>query len=193
VSILAAGRRIFSQKGFAGVSTQEIADAAGVNKRLIFYYFGSKEDLYLAVMEAFFQKLSRLLDNFCVTPEDLSDPWLSLLRFSDNFIHFASLNQEPVRILLWEIMNEGKTLDLLTERYIRPIFQAGENYLGHLVSAGHARNREVQHLLLSFGGANLLYFLVTPLLARMWKDHPLSPAVLEERKREMRRFILRSL
>ena len=44
--ILAAARSLFAEKGFEGTSTQEIADRAGVNKRLVFYYFGSKEDLY---------------------------------------------------------------------------------------------------------------------------------------------------
>ena len=191
--IMGAARGLFSQRGFAGVSTQDIADAAAVNKRLIFYYFGSKDELYLAVMEEFFGKLERLLENFCVTPEDLSDPWLSLLRFSDNFIYFSSRHQEPIRILLWEIMNEGNALDLLTERYIRPMFAAGEEYLSSIVSSGGAKNREIQHLLLSFGGANLLYFLVAPLLRRIWDEDPVSPKMLEERKKELRRFILRSL
>jgi TetR/AcrR family transcriptional regulator len=191
--ILCAARSLFAEKGFDGTSTREIAARAGVNKRLVFYYFGSKEELYLAALEDFFKKVEILLQDFCVSPEDLKDPWLSLIRFSDNFIHFASKNQEPIRILVREIMNEGKVLDTLTERYIRPIFQAGEEYLGNLVNSGEGDHREVQHLLMSFGGANLLYFLATPLLKRIWDRDPLSPEILEERKRELRRFILRSL
>ena len=69
--ILGAARSLFAEKGFEGASTQEIADRAGVNKRLVFYYFKSKEDLYLAALEDFFQKLELMLENFCVTPEDL--------------------------------------------------------------------------------------------------------------------------
>jgi len=192
-SILAAARSLFSEKGFEGASTQEIADLAGVNKRLVFYYFGNKEELYLAALEDFFGKVEMLLENFCVTGEDLKDPWLSLIRFSDNFIHFAASHQEPIRILVREIMNDGKILDILTERFIRPIFLAGEQYFGNLIGQGEQNGQAVQHLILSIGGANLFYFLMTPLLARIWDEHPLSPAVLEERKRELRRFILRTL
>ncbi|HUT52000.1 MAG TPA: helix-turn-helix domain-containing protein [bacterium] len=191
--ILHSARSLFAEKGFEGASTQEIADRAGVNKRLVFYYFNNKEELYLAALEDFFGKVEKFLDNFCVTPDDLDDPWLSLIRFSDNFIYFASRYEEPIRILMREIMNRGKLLPLLTERYIKPIFTAGENYLGNLVGARSGNGREVQHLLLSFGGANLLYFMVAPLLERLWEVDPTSKEALEERKRELRRFIVRTL
>ncbi len=191
--ILHAARSLFAEKGFEGTSTQEIADRAGVNKRLVFYYFRNKEDLYLAALEDFFGKVEKFLQNFCVTPEDLDDPWLSLIRFSDNFIYFASRYEEPIRILMREIMNRGKLLPQLTERYIQPIFAAGETYLGNLVSTRNGNGREIQHLLLSFGGANLLYFLVAPLLERIWKVDPICKEALEERKRELRRFIVRTL
>jgi TetR/AcrR family transcriptional regulator len=191
--ILHAARSLFAEKGFEGASTQEIADRAGVNKRLVFYYFKNKEDLYLAALEDFFDKVEKFLKNFCVTTEDLNDPWFSLIRFSDNFIYFASRYEEPIRILVREILNRGKLLPLLTERYIQPIFAAGENYLGNLVSARAGNGREVQHLLISFGGANLLYFLIAPLLERLWEVDPISKEALEERKRELRRFIVRAL
>jgi len=46
-----AAERLFADKGFAGTSVRDIADAAGVNLAMISYYFGSKEKL----MEAMFQ------------------------------------------------------------------------------------------------------------------------------------------
>src|SRR5256714_4466701 len=49
--ILAAAMTEFSQHGFGGARIDGIAERAGVNKRLIYYYFGSKEALFLAVLE----------------------------------------------------------------------------------------------------------------------------------------------
>lgn len=49
--ILEAARRAFSEKGFNGVSVEEIAEMAGVNKAVVFYYFPSKADLFAAVWE----------------------------------------------------------------------------------------------------------------------------------------------
>lgn len=45
-----AAREEFAERGFAGARTQRIAARAGVNKQLLFYYFGSKRGLYEAVL-----------------------------------------------------------------------------------------------------------------------------------------------
>ena len=50
-SILAAALEEFAQYGFAGARVDRIADQAAVNKRLIYYYFGNKDDLFQAVLE----------------------------------------------------------------------------------------------------------------------------------------------
>jgi AcrR family transcriptional regulator len=49
--ILNAAEVEFANKGLAGARVDVIADQAGANKRMLYYYFGSKEDLYLAVLE----------------------------------------------------------------------------------------------------------------------------------------------
>lgn len=48
--IIAAAREEFASSGFAGARVQRIARRAGVNKQLLYYYFGSKELLYKAVV-----------------------------------------------------------------------------------------------------------------------------------------------
>jgi AcrR family transcriptional regulator len=51
IQIMEAAERLFADRGFAGTSVRDIAEAAGVNLAMISYYFGSKEKL----MEAMFQ------------------------------------------------------------------------------------------------------------------------------------------
>ncbi len=51
-AILAAARDEFAQYGLAGARVDRIAGRAGLNKRLLYYYFTSKDDLFLAVLEA---------------------------------------------------------------------------------------------------------------------------------------------
>src|SRR5580692_3845692 len=50
--ILEAAIRAFSENGLAGARTEQIAEAAGVNKALLYYYFQGKEALYAAALEA---------------------------------------------------------------------------------------------------------------------------------------------
>ncbi len=50
-TILEAARDEFARHGLAGARVDRIAERADVNKRLIYYYFGSKDELFLAVLE----------------------------------------------------------------------------------------------------------------------------------------------
>ncbi|NOZ08076.1 MAG: TetR/AcrR family transcriptional regulator [FCB group bacterium] len=49
--ILAVAEEIFAIKGFAATTTREIAAKSTANKNLIFYYFGSKANLYTSILE----------------------------------------------------------------------------------------------------------------------------------------------
>ena len=56
-AILAAARAEFSAKGLTGARVNEIAARAGVNKQLLYYYFGSKEDLYRTALEVVYTEI----------------------------------------------------------------------------------------------------------------------------------------
>ena len=49
--LLEAALEVFNRKGYAAASVREIVNAAGVTKPSLYYYFGSKEGLYLAILQ----------------------------------------------------------------------------------------------------------------------------------------------
>jgi AcrR family transcriptional regulator len=55
--IVAVATEEFSEKGLAGARIDAIADAMQTSKRMIYYYFGSKEGLYLHVLEEWYKKV----------------------------------------------------------------------------------------------------------------------------------------
>ncbi len=55
--ILAAAKREFSRLGLGGARVDDIADKANANKRMIYHYFGSKEDLFKKVLEDAYQDI----------------------------------------------------------------------------------------------------------------------------------------
>jgi len=59
-AILAAARAEFAARGLAGSRVAAIAERAGVNKQLLYYYFGSKESLYRAALEAVYLEIRGL-------------------------------------------------------------------------------------------------------------------------------------
>lgn len=56
-AILAAAQYEFAAKGLSGARVNAISSRARANKRLIYYYFGSKDGLYLAVLERVYEGL----------------------------------------------------------------------------------------------------------------------------------------
>lgn len=56
-AILAAAIEEFSQNGLDGARVNLIAKRAGINKRMLYHYFGNKDDLFLAVLEAVYQDI----------------------------------------------------------------------------------------------------------------------------------------
>src|SRR5919112_1823067 len=67
-TILAAARDEFAEHGLGGARMDRIAERAGLNKRLIYYYFDDKEKLFQAVLEQAYRDIRqeehqlRLLD-----------------------------------------------------------------------------------------------------------------------------------
>jgi len=49
--LLVEALRLFTSRGFSATTVREIVEAAGVTKPVLYYYFGSKEGLYLEIME----------------------------------------------------------------------------------------------------------------------------------------------
>src|SRR5215510_12858047 len=71
-NIVEVATREFARKGYAGARVDAIANRTRTSKRMIYYYFGSKERLYLAVLEAAYSAIRRqeaTLDLEHQTPE----------------------------------------------------------------------------------------------------------------------------
>ena len=58
--ILTVATREFSDRGYAGARINEIADKTSTTKRMIYYYFGGKEQLYVAVLEEAYRRIRGL-------------------------------------------------------------------------------------------------------------------------------------
>ncbi|WP_434985543.1 TetR family transcriptional regulator C-terminal domain-containing protein [Vreelandella zhaodongensis] len=69
-TILSAAEQVFSQHGYRGASLQAIADQAGLPKANILYYMGSKQQLYVRLLNRMMSRWNAVLED--ITPE--SDP-----------------------------------------------------------------------------------------------------------------------
>lgn len=60
--ILKTATEVFAEKGYAGASTNEIADCAGISKRSMYYYMGDKDTLYASVIKEMLNGAYELID-----------------------------------------------------------------------------------------------------------------------------------
>lgn len=90
--IVEAAVREFAEKGFAGARVESIGRGAGVNKQLLYHYFGGKEDLFREVVE---RKIEERLGRLEGSPDKLEE----LLEY-----HFEKLYEDLdwIRFLTWE-------------------------------------------------------------------------------------------
>jgi AcrR family transcriptional regulator len=66
--ILEAATGLFIQQGYRGLSMRQIAETLGVTKAALYYHFMDKEELFLAVLSAYLEKLEATLDKIQAEP-----------------------------------------------------------------------------------------------------------------------------
>ena len=184
--ILKAAEEVFAEKGYTGARVAEIAKRAGMDKRLIFYYFRTKQGLYANILEDFFEKAEPVFDEFLRRRKDMAQK-LDLARFLENTTEFIQANRNPVRILFREFLDGGVLLAALLPGRILPIFRLWREYYSRFFSTPRGSPREADHMLLTLSGMSLFYFLVVPLMEQVWQEDPLHPDRLSERKAFLKR------
>jgi TetR/AcrR family transcriptional regulator len=128
--ILSAAIKAFSELGYAGTTTADIARAAGVTQPLIHHHFGSKDGLWRAAMDAAFSSIPRI-----VTP-DGSDARETILAIVERFIRFVAAHPEVTRIIAREGAAPSPRLDYLLKRYLHEPFREVVDLLRAAQSAG---------------------------------------------------------
>lgn len=105
--ILKAATEEFANNGFYGARTQSIADAAGVNKAMLHYYFRSKENLYSQVIEAAFGKMVTRVGMSWLGPGPLRS---RVERVVDSYMDSYEENPALLKIILREVADGGGRL-----------------------------------------------------------------------------------
>lgn len=154
--LLNASIRLFSARGFHGISVDQIVAAARVNKRMVYHYFGSKEAIYRAALLEVYNRIGRL--EFSAS-EDAGSPKERLKRLLDSYFKFLFENREFTQLVQWENLEGGRhtakkrfvtSMNPFLERF-RKIIEDGKK------SGEFRRDLDVDHLLVHFIGSCFVY------------------------------------
>ncbi|HBP37235.1 MAG TPA: TetR/AcrR family transcriptional regulator [Clostridiales bacterium] len=103
--ILRAAEEEFSDKGLYGTRVDVIAAKANINKRMIYAYFGSKEELYKAVLVEVYSRLSRLELVLLAKDAPCQDKIRGIINL---YFEFLQVNPSYISMILWENLNKGR-------------------------------------------------------------------------------------
>lgn len=108
--ILAVATHEFSEKGLSGARIDEIAERTHTSKRMIYYYYGSKEGLYRAVLEACYRRIRTVEKQVDIEGKPPLEALAELVQFT--FDHHNQ-NEDFIRLVMVENIHHGANIALL--------------------------------------------------------------------------------
>jgi TetR/AcrR family transcriptional regulator len=189
-AILRAAEDLFARAGLDGARTEAIASAAGVNKALLYYYFKSKEDIYLAVLEehrkAFVAQALEILSQRGPAPA-------VLLQFVGTYFDFIGAHRHYAKLFQRLMMAQGKDIEKIARRRVLPLSRALAALLRRGIRSGEFRPLDVAHTAVSVVALTVFYFAAAPIIQVVSGEDPFREKSVQKRKREVLRFIRHAL
>lgn len=129
--ILEVARQEFGEKGLAGARVDAIAAATQTSKRMIYYYFSSKEGLYLATLEEYYRRIRSIEADLHLEDLEPVQALRTLVAFTYDH-HYG--NEQFVRIVMSENMNRGQYM--LQSKHIQALNETAISGLAKLYERG---------------------------------------------------------
>ena len=144
-AIMAAGLEVFSQFGFRGSTLDQVADAAGLSKPNLLYYFKSKDAIYTAL-------LSKLLENW-LEPlhqmDDAGDPVEELLGYANRKLAMSRDFPRESRLFANEILQGAPRIKDVLAGELRELVLAKSIVIEGWITAGKIKPVDPVHLIFS--------------------------------------------
>ena len=132
--ILLVAIRLFSQHGFSGTTTKEIARQAGVSEAMVFRHFATKSDLYDAILDH-----KACQGGMNPLPWEVNSPLKSIAETDDDFAFFYNLalnalnkqqtDPDFMRLLFHSALEEHELAERFFEEFIARIYDFVGSYI----------------------------------------------------------------
>lgn len=190
-AILHAAEHIFAEQGLAGARTDAIAAAAGVNKALIYYYFKSKDALYLAIIEEHLKDFSQQALAILSSNEPVQE---KLLHYVSMHFDFIAARTDYPRLFQRFMMAAEHPFMRVRQKYFIPVAKQLQSVIEEGIRSGELCESDSTHTAISLVALTVFYFSAAPMLKAVGtiKD-PYKKAQLAKRKQEVLNFVRRAI
>ena len=188
--ILNASIAEFSRHGLGGARVDAIAERAGANKRMIYHYFGTKDDLFVAALQrtsSEFQAHERELRLEGLDPED------GMRRVVTHTFDFLVGNPHFIRLFNDENLHRGR--HLARSEFVRDMRSPLIDQLSGLLRRGREKgvfrsNVDPNQLYISISGAGYFYLSSAHTLSMIFERDLLAPDAIAARREHVVEVIL---
>jgi AcrR family transcriptional regulator len=181
--ILAATDHLFGALGFDATTTRDIAERSGVNKALIHYHFGSKDELLAAVLDGYYERLGATM---IAALQQSTEPEQQVADVIDAYADFLASHRTFCAIVQREVAS-GRHMERIVAGTL-PVFRLGSAWLAQLAPSAPP-GLELVQVLTSVYGMVVTYFTYGTVLERLTGKDPFSREALEARKRHVRHVV----
>ncbi len=177
LQILHAADALLAERGPDHVSMREVADRAGVNKALIFYYFGSRTELFEKVLERYYRGHARALQGAFGkggTPEE------RVRRAIDAYIDFMDQNNLFARLVMQEMARQDDCKLPQIRANMRELYALMRDEFADLLPAEGPL--APKHFFITFSAVVINYYIYGSALRSAWGTDPNAPDAMAERR-----------
>jgi TetR/AcrR family transcriptional regulator len=144
-AILDAALQTFSRYGLHGATVEQIAEAADVSKTNLFYYFPSKDEVYIAVLE---RLLAGWLDPLQMLEVD-SNPVEAIGSYIRSKIEFSRSSPEASRLFCLEIVQGAPLVGRVLRTSLKRLVDQKAGVINAWIAAGKLAPIDPYHLIFS--------------------------------------------
>lgn len=187
-ALLTAAEKLFAEKGFAATSIRDIARESGLNLSLISYYFGSKEQLFAALME---ERVTFLEQEKEEQLARAKDTWQQLRVLVNNIVLRLLHNRDLHRIIVREMTIPDSTIahEIVRKKTLKNTAQLTA-FVQSGIDKGIFRSMDPAMVGLTIYGSVSHYILFRENLAMQRKEKGKASARLGEHDRtEMQNYL----
>jgi AcrR family transcriptional regulator len=154
--IIESAASLFSQGGYNGTGTRDIAQGANINEATIFRHFPHKRDLYLAALESELQKV-QLRGDLLAEVADAPDARAALANTYTLIKSALGEDRGLLRLLQFSSLELGKDLDPLLRKHLRELVEVIAGYLQRWIDNGQLQCANARVVVLTFVAIVLNY------------------------------------
>jgi TetR/AcrR family transcriptional regulator len=183
-TILEAATELFAERGYAGVSFPDIASAAGTHKTTIRYHFGSKDDLYIAVLDEALEKIAQVMGDFLSAGFESTNLRERVAYLLDQVQAYYAERPSHARLLERELL-EAQVPDIYLDHFVERIYQPAVAGLEEAAARGIIRAIDPALFIHDVHVLLVGYFCHRPLLERLKPGDPFSIEALIARRNHL--------